>query len=211
MSEELLQIYSQRKDEIKKRLVEFNSVFEESDERIFAELAFCLCTPQSKATICWNAISSLSRKNLLINGSEDQIKPFLNAVRFADKKAEYIINARNFFTKDVKLQIKDRLKSFETSQEAREWLVKNVKGLGMKESSHFLRNIGIGNDLAILDVHILKNLHKYGVIKEIPKSLTPKKYLEIEAEMKKFSKSIGINFAELDLVLWSKETGMVFK
>jgi N-glycosylase/DNA lyase len=211
MSEELLQIYSQRKDEIKKRLVEFNSVFEESDERIFAELAFCLCTPQSKATICWNAISSLSRKNLLINGSEDQIKPFLNAVRFADKKAEYIINARNFFTKDVKLQIKDRLKSFETSQESREWLAKNVKGLGMKESSHFLRNIGIGNDLAILDVHILKNLHKYGVIKEIPKSLTPKKYLEIEAEMKKFSKSIGINFAELDLVLWSKETGMVFK
>jgi N-glycosylase/DNA lyase len=211
MSEELLQIYSQRKDEIKKRLAEFNSVFEESDERIFAELAFCLCTPQSKATICWNAISSLSRKNLLINGSEDQIKPFLNAVRFADKKAEYIINARNFFTKDVKLQIKDRLKSFETSQESREWLAKNVKGLGMKESSHFLRNIGIGNDLAILDVHILKNLHKYGVIKEIPKSLTPKKYLEIEAEMKKFSKSIGINFAELDLVLWSKETGMVFK
>lgn len=211
MSEELLQIYSQRKEEIKKRLEEFNSVFEESDDRIFTELAFCLCTPQSKATSCWNAITSLANKNLLINGNEEQIKPFLNTVRFGEKKAGYIITARNFFTKDSKLRIKEKLKFFRNSQQRREWLVENVKGLGMKEASHFLRNIGIGNDLAILDVHILKNLEKYGVIKEIPKSLTRKKYLEIEAEMKKFSKSVGISFDELDLLLWSKETGMVFK
>jgi N-glycosylase/DNA lyase len=211
MPEELLRIYSQRKDEIKKRLEEFNSIFEESDERIFTELAFCLCTPQSKATSCWNAIISLANKNLLREGSEEQIKPFLNTVRFGEKKAGYIINARNFFTKDSKLQIKEKMKSFSNSQEARNWLVENVKGLGMKEASHFLRNIGIGNDLAILDSHILKNLEKYGVIKEIPKNLTAKKYLEIEAGMKKFSVFIGINFDELDLLLWSKETGMVFK
>lgn len=211
MSEELLQIYSQRKDEIKKRLEEFRLVFENPEERIFAELAFCLCTPQSKATVCWNAVSSLAEKNLLTKGNEDQVRPFLNAVRFGERKVSYIINARNLFTENSQLQIKNKLKSFRNSQEAREWLVENVKGLGMKEASHFLRNIGIGSDLAILDVHILKNLQKYGVIEEIPKSLTPKKYLEIEAGMKRFSKRIGIGFDELDLLLWSKETGMVFK
>jgi N-glycosylase/DNA lyase len=211
MPEELLQIYSQRKDEIKKRLEEFQSVLEDSEERIFSELAFCLCTPQSKATACWNAISSLKKRNLLLKGSEEQIRPFLNAVRFGEKKASYIIKARELFANDSELKIKSKLKTFNSSQEARDWLVQNVKGLGMKESSHFLRNIGIGNDLAILDVHILKNLHKYGVIKEIPKSLTPKKYLEIEVKMKEFAASIGIGFAELDLLLWSKETGMVFK
>ena len=206
-----MQIYSQRKDEIKKRLEEFRLVFENPGERIFVELAFCLCTPQSKATVCWNAVSSLAEKNLLMRGSEDQVRPFLNAVRFGEKKASYIINARELFTENSQLQIKNKLKSFGNSQEAREWLVENVKGLGMKEASHFLRNIGIGSDLAILDVHILKNLQKYRVIEEIPKSLTPKKYLEIEAGMKRFSKRIGIGFDELDLLLWSKETGMVFK
>jgi len=211
MTEELLQIYSQRKGEIEKRLEEFRFVSEESDERIFTELAFCLCTPQSKAIACWNAVSSLANKNLLMKGNEEQIKPFLNTVRFGEKKAKYIIGARNFFTKDSKLQIKEKLKSFKNSQHAREWLVENIKGFGMKEASHFLRNTGIANDLAILDVHILKNLHKYGVIEEIPKSMTRKKYLEIESKMKGFSKSIGISFDELDLLLWSKETGMVFK
>jgi len=211
MSDELLDLYSEKKSEIRNRLQEFKLVLNSSDERIFAELAFCLCTPQSKATTCWNAISSLSKNNLLLKGSEEQIKPFLNAVRFSENKSKYIIAARNLFTKDSKLQVKNRLESFANSQEAREWLAENVKGFGMKEASHFLRNIGMGNDLAILDVHILKNLKNFGIIEEIPKSLTPKKYLEIENKMKRFSKEIGIPFDELDLLLWAKETGLVFK
>jgi len=39
-----------------------------------------------------------------------------------------------------------------------EWLVKNLTGLGYKEAGHFLRNIGSGK-IAILDRHILRNLH----------------------------------------------------
>lgn len=211
MSEELLEFYIQRKDEIKNRLREFADVSNGNDERIFAELAFCLCTPQSKATSCWNAITSLTQNNLLFAGNEEQIKPFLNAVRFSENKSKYIVGARNFFTENEKLEIKNKLEQFKNSAEAREWLVENIKGFGMKEASHFLRNIGKGNNLAILDVHILKNLQEFEVIKEIPKSLTPKKYIEIEEQMKRFSESVGIPFDELDLLLWSKETGMVFK
>jgi N-glycosylase/DNA lyase len=211
MPEELLQIYSERKDEIKKRLEDFQRVFKDSDRRIFAEMAFCLCTPQSKATSCWNAINSLMKNNLLFVGNEEQIRPFLNAVRFSENKTKYIIAARNILSENSRLKVKEKMTSFKNSTEAREWLVENIKGFGMKEASHFLRNIGIGNDLAILDVHILNNLEKYGAIEEIPKSLTPKKYLEIEQKMKVFSQSVNIPFDELDLLLWSKETGMVFK
>lgn len=211
MYEDLMQLYSEKKSEFKKRLQDFNQVFQESDERVFAEMAFCLCTPQSKATSCWNAVSSLMKNNLLFSGNEEQIRPFLNAVRFSENKSKYIIAARNFFTNESELQIKNKLKSFANTQEAREWLVENIKGFGMKEASHFLRNIGLGNDLAILDVHILKNLERFGVIKEIPKSLTPKKYVEIEQQMKDFSKKIDIPFDEMDLLLWSKETGHIFK
>jgi N-glycosylase/DNA lyase len=90
------------------------------------------------------------------------------------------------------------------------FLVKNFKGFGMKEASHFLRNTG-HFDLAILDRHILRNLLELGVIEEVPESLSAKNYLAIEEKMKDFSNQIGIPFAHLDMLLWAKEAGEVFK
>jgi len=210
--EELLKKYEQRKEEIKKRLQEFREVFDQDDKRIFTELSFCLCTPQSKATSAWNAITALNNNGFLISGTEEQIMPFLNAVRFNESKTKHIIAARNMFMQNGQIKIKQKLLEFENNQSAmREWLVENVMGLGMKEASHFLRNIGIGNNLAILDRHILKNLYEYGAIEEIPKTLTEKRYLEIEKKMKNFASRIGIPFEELDLLLWAEETGFIFK
>ncbi len=197
----LLKSYESRKSSIKQRLKEFKQP--KNDEEIFAELCFCLLTPQSKAKLCWRAIEKLKEKGLLLNGSADDVKKWLAGVRFPNNKAEYIVNARNHFPLS--------LKGKKTHGEMREWLVKNVKGIGMKEASHFLRNIGYGDDIAILDRHILKNLKKFNVINEIPASLTIKKYLEIEERMKGFAKKTGIPFNELDLLFWSEETGEIFK
>jgi len=208
---DLIELYKIKKDEIKKRLKEFQNILNESDEKIFAELAFCVCTPQSKATICWNAISSLIKNDLLFKGDAEKIRPFLNTVRFGNNKAKYIVEARNFFTENGKLKIKEKIQEFKNIFELREWLVENVKGLGFKEASHFLRNMGLGENLAILDRHILKNLKEYEVIKEIPRALTSKIYLEIEKKMKEFSKKINTPMSELDLLFWSKETGKIFK
>lgn len=209
--EKLRESYAARKSDIKSRLAEFDRVFDESDDRVFAELAFCLCTPQSKATQCWKAVDSLVRNNLLYRGTQQQIKPFLNTVRFNENKSGYIVEARGKFTDNGRIVIKERLKSLGEPEEMRAWLIQNVKGLGPKEASHFLRNIGFGSSLAILDSHIMKNLVKFGVIDEMPKSLTGRKYFEIEQKMKEFADEIGIPFAELDLLLWSEETGMIFK
>ena len=89
--------------------------------------------------------------------------------------------------------------------------MKNIKGLGYKEASHFLRNIGRGEDLAILDRHILKNLALLGVIDEVPSSPTKRLYLEIEEKMAAFSRQTNIPMGHLDLLLWYKEAGEVFK
>ena len=113
-------------------------------------------------------------------------------------------------TPDGFMRVKERIDD-EHIIGTREWLAKNVKGLGFKEASHFLRNIGFGQDVAILDRHILNNLKRLGVIDIIPKSLTPKRYSEIEERMAKFSKAMGIPLEELDLLFWSEETGHVFK
>jgi len=65
--------------------------------------------------------------------------------------------------------------------------------------------------MAILDRHILKNLHLLGVIAKIPESLSKTTYRQIESKMEKFAVSVNIPFAHLDLLLWYKETGEIFK
>lgn len=204
--------YMERKEIIKNRLKYFKSVYNEDNKRIFAELCFCLLTPQSKAKICDAAIQNLVKTNLLYKGNENEVKDFLIGVRFNNNKARYIMEARKQFTNEKgELKIKEKLSEFKNSLEAREWLVSNVNGIGLKESAHFLRNIGIYENLTILDRHILKNLHKHSVISEIPNPLTKKQYLEIEQKFLNFSKEVGIPCEELDLLFWSEETGEVFK
>jgi N-glycosylase/DNA lyase len=209
--DQLIKVHQTKRDEIQRRLSEFKRILNKSDERIFAELAFCICTPQSKATTCWEIVSSLMENGLLFKGSEEQIRPFLDAIRFRDNKAKYIVEARRFFTEDGNLRIKEKIQSFNNIFKLRDWLANNILGIGMKEASHFLRNIGLGEDFAILDRHILKNLKEYGIINEIPKSISRKVYVDIENKMGEFSKRINIPMNELDLLFWSKETGMLFK
>src|SRR3990170_6741833 len=209
--DELHKLYQERRDAIRARLSEFKQVLQRSEEDVFAELCFCLLTPQSSAKTCWDAVTRLRERSLLLKGSQQDIEPVLNSVRFKDTKARYIVEARALFSKDVALLIKPQITSYYNPYELREWLVENVKGLGYKEASHFLRNIGLGEEFAILDRHILRNLARLSVIPENPVSLTKKRYLEIEEKVRRFSKEIGIPMADLDLLLWSKETGWIFK
>ncbi len=92
---ELTEAYQKKRDSIKTRLDEFSNATEWSEERIFAELSFCICTPQSKAIACWNAISSLDKNGLLYDGTEEQVRPYLKDVRFANKKTKYIKRNKN--------------------------------------------------------------------------------------------------------------------
>jgi N-glycosylase/DNA lyase len=208
---ELQTLYSEKRDAIQKRLQEFKQILDRNDDDVFAELCFCLLTPQSSAKTCWAAVSRLKERSLLLKGAASEIQPQLNDVRFGDSKAKYIVEARDLFTKDGKLYLKSHLSSFANMFELREWMVENVKGLGYKEASHFLRNVGLGEEFAILDRHILRNLMRMEVISEVPVSITKKRYLEIEEKLRRFSRDIGIPLADLDLLFWSRETGWIFK
>jgi N-glycosylase/DNA lyase len=207
--QELKELYDPIKEQIDARLEEFMQIWEKaSDEKLFIEMVFCLLTPQSKAKTCWKAVQRLNEKCMIAKGEPSQIQEELFGVRFNRRKAEYICLAKKtFFTRSLRTTLNE----FDSPFEAREWLVENVLGLGYKEGSHFLRNIGLGEDLAILDRHILKNLMLLGVIREVPSTLSRKTYLEIERKMTAFSKEAGIPMGKLDLLLWYKEAGEVFK
>lgn len=210
---ELEKIYFEKKEDIKKRLEEFKTVWREGDNRdIHVELSFCILTPQSKAKNAWQAITTLRDNGLLFQGSADEIVEYLNIVRFKNNKAKYLVELREQMKdENGELITKDFFEKFETPANAREWIVKNIKGMAYKEAGHFLRNVGFGEEVAILDRHILRNLVRLEVIDEIPKTITPKLYLAIENKMKEYCKNVGIPMDELDLLLWYIEAGEIFK
>ncbi|MEM2849773.1 MAG: N-glycosylase/DNA lyase [Candidatus Bathyarchaeia archaeon] len=124
--------------------------------------------------------------------------------RYPEARAGYIVEARKYAD-----SLKDVISRFKDSSLLREWLAKNIRGIGLKEASHFLRNIGY-RDLAIIDLHIINVLSNYGLI-DRPKTMTKKKYLEIESILRKIANYLEISLAELDLFLWYLETGKVLK
>ncbi|MCD4773128.1 MAG: N-glycosylase/DNA lyase [Bacteroidales bacterium] len=209
--EELFNTYKKIKPDILNRITEFKSVWNNADEkRLFQELAFCLLTPQSKAQNAWKAIIKLTENQRLFEGNSVAIAKDLNLVRFRNNKAGYIVRAREMFFDNSK-GIRETLSELTSITEKRNWLNKNIKGYGLKESSHFLRNIGFVEDITILDRHILKNLKKFNVIDEIPKSISEKKYFEIENQMKEFSNENKIPLSHLDFIFWYNETKTIFK
>ena len=209
---DLIMLYEEVKALIEKRLAEFRALWHNASQKeLFKELAFCLLTPQSKAKVCWSAIEKLWNSDLLFKGDEEEIRKILIGIRFKNNKSRYIIEARNTLSRNGELIIREIIKQYQDIFKLRDWLVKSIKGMGYKEASHFLRNVGFGKDIAILDRHVLKNLKFYGVIQDIPTSLSRKEYIEIEKRMREFSKQIKIPMEHLDFVFWFKETREVFK
>ncbi len=171
---------------------------------IKSELAFCISTANS------SAISGLYFQKQLekfdFNRIEvEKIETLLKqaGVRFYSKKAIYISKALlNFEIVERALKIEDK--------KARDILVSSIKGLGYKEASHFLRNVGRKN-IAIIDRHVLRWMREKGLIDNIPKNLNKKNYLQLERILSKLSDEIGMNLAKLDLYMWYEKTKKVLK
>lgn len=210
---ELQALYHELLGTITSRFQEFKHIWMYgSDEDIFAELVFCLLTPQCAPRPCWETVVRLRNSGLWYSGDKWALAAELACARFRYKKASYIATARNqFYDDNGVISIKSHLRRFNSIQKTRSWLVAHVKGFGYKEASHFLRNIGLAKNIAILDRHILKNLIIFGVIDEIPSCLNSARYCAIEVCMNRFAKTIDIPLDALDMVLWYKEKGEIFK
>ncbi len=197
-----------KKDDISKiiqnRIKEFSSIKKSGTAKIFKELCFCIMTANCGAAKCIEVNDRIDKGFLNLPEEElvKKLKEF--GYRFPNIRAKYIIDARNYIS-----ELESIINSNIDEIKLREWVVKNIKGLGYKEASHFLRNIGYKN-LAIIDFHIVDLLVKYDLI-EKPKSMTKKKYLEIENVLKLIGRELHLDMAKLDLYLWYKETGKVLK
>lgn len=204
LTEDLRLKYAELKPAIQQRLADFKNV--PSDE-YFYELCYCICTPQSKA---YNA----GLVQLELKERDFFHKPFDPVsilrkpdryIRFHNQKAERLLKARDEFPKIMSILNADL-----DNYSKRDWLESNFNGFGMKESSHFLRNIGYQN-LAILDRHIIRHLLSCGVFEESPKINPTKYYRAAEQQFIKFAEAIEIPMDELDLLFWAYSTGEILK
>jgi len=187
------------KDKINERLNELVKN-RKTEDKVFSELCFCLTTANFQAKKCWELQNKYEK--FYLSGTEEELKNILKSQghRFWEQRAQRIVLAR-----------KNKKELFKKINEdnIRDWIVEKFKGIGMKEASHFLRNIG-NFDYAIIDFHIIDLLVNEKII-ERPKSITKKKYLEIENKLKTIANKLNMSLGELDFYLWFLETGTILK
>lgn len=190
------------KTKVNEKLKEFEGRLNASAKEKFLELCFCILvanTSLEKTLKIWQTIGEG-----FLSLSENELTEKLKALgyRFYNKRSNYIVLARKY------IEEIDSILKRKNEQEAREWLVENIKGIGWKEASHFMRNLGFKN-FAILDRHVLKILREFNLINESGPISSKRKYLEIEEKMKIICEKLGISLAELDLLLFYLATGKI--
>ncbi len=204
--------YPLKVPEIRNRLKKFENVFLDASEKIlFEELVFCIFTAGTSAKMGLNAIAAV--KDILSDADDKELSKRLRGIyRFPNIRAKHVVSTREYLTRMHGGELRPVLLSFEDPIERRDFfaLEKGIKGLGFKEASHFLRNIGF-RGYAILDKHILECLHELGIIESPRPARTRSEYLEIEERFRMFSEKNGFDFDEMDLFLWSEKTGEILK
>ncbi|MCZ7554867.1 MAG: hypothetical protein M5R41_00510 [Bacteroidia bacterium] len=202
---ELLVAWDAHRDAIRSRLRDFGNV---PKERYMYELFFCVMTPQSSAAQCALVAEELERRNFL--SVEFDPAPLLRGhaggyVRFHNTKARRLLTLRN--REDEILQL---FEQNSTDKELRDILADGIDGLGMKEASHFLRNVG-RTEVTIVDRHIIRNLIRLDVLEAWPPSISLKTYRNLERRFEELAAALDIPHAALDLLLWQRETGYILK
>ena len=208
---QIVEIYKTIRPQIEEKIKLFEQTWQSGEEPVFKEMVFCLLTPQSKAEVCWQTTEEIFSDGSVYDASAEYLANKLIRVRFRNNKARYIVDLRNKFVKNGKPQVRGFIDNLGGNLVARDWLSDNIKGYGMKEASHFLRNVGKGDNIAILDRHILRNLVDLEIIEKVPVSISKKIYKDIEKKFYLYSQEINIPLSHFDFVIWYNQTNRIFK
>ncbi|MEM7007849.1 MAG: hypothetical protein AAF462_01810 [Thermodesulfobacteriota bacterium] len=208
---QLKELYAEKKDSIKAQLSEFDDVKAGADDRkIFEELTFCILTSAVGPKVGAKSLSAI--RDMLLEASPEEMVEKLSGVHKYPEKAYYIVHTRDYLKDQYGLKMNDIIQSHKDPLELREFfaLNKDIKGLGLTQASHFLRNVGC-KGYAILDRNVVRSLYDLEVLDNPKPPTTKKKYLEAEEKMSAFASELGIDIEELDMLLWSMKTGHIPK
>jgi N-glycosylase/DNA lyase len=122
--------------------------------------------------------------------------------RFPRIRAEYLRKTAEMIY-GAGFTLTDLLSKCGSTNEARTIIMVHSKGIGPKQSSMFLRNIGYSDDLAILDSHVLKYMFSIGLLDTLIKSVSNMSfYKKLEERLKQYSNSLKVTLSNLDTAIW---------
>ncbi|HXG74087.1 MAG TPA: hypothetical protein VNK44_04655 [Candidatus Nitrosotenuis sp.] len=193
-----------------------------SEEQLWKELCFCILSGNVAFELAKSVVEVLTERGYLDyrwmrEDRKSRIALFheldkpnfdprkkngeLRKYRYPRKRSAEIVSAAKTIYVDNS-SIKNVLSSSSSDIEARNFFVNQISGLGIKEASHFLRNIGFADSLAIIDVHVLSFLKEFSLVDFDANSLTPQRYLRLEKTLRNFVDYHGLNLAIFDLAVW---------
>ena len=124
----------------------------------------------------------------------------LRKYRFPNIRAKNIVKSTENLS--YKFSLMQLLKDSNSENEVRNFLVDNISGMAHKEASHFLRDIGFSNSLAIIDTHILTFLKELKIISSQTKISTIRQYFELESIMQNLASHYDLKLSILDNAIW---------
>jgi N-glycosylase/DNA lyase len=125
----------------------------------------------------------------------------LRRYRFPNVRARDIVSAHR-----AVCQLHGSLQSlvYECSpDECRRRLIHSVSGIGLKQASLFIRNVGISTDFAILDTHVVRYMREIGLVRALPRSISPDMYYVLESVLSRYAQQLGQPVGHVDRAIWA--------
>lgn len=207
MKQEFFKHYKNVEKQAQKRLEEFEKLKKANHDELFEELTFCVFAANSSAEM--GLLATRHLKPVLKDGTIDDYKKAVHKkVRFYNKRSEYL----HYNKEKLKEQNKtlNEILAIKNKHKKREYIKTHLKGFGLKEASHFLRNTGT-KGLCIIDKHVMRVMKDLEVIEKNTTIKKDEDYYEIEQKIIMFAKQNKLNIDVLDLAAWSYVTGKIIK
>lgn len=191
------------------------------DSVLWGELCLCILSSNVRFETAVSALRRLLDKGLLTRNDSRKLargkiaaelaRPVylpprkngsLRRYRFPNVRASNLASAW-----DVMYRERNGVKAFlmeSSSVDAtRLQLAKMIPGIGLKEASHFMRNVKFADSVAIIDTHIVKFLREYaGLEVSFQNGFTSRDYFALEDLMRKISDQFNLSLAALDMAIW---------
>ena len=152
---------------------------------------------------CWlnNEDEGFECRVLYVLSGQTGHLPYKGSYRFSKTRSKQLAQVRNALAR-VPLSI--RLECGKVAKHLRKSLIADMPGLGPKQASMFLRNIGISYDLAILDTHVLRFMDMQELLPiEQAHIGTVTGYERAEGIAIDYAESLGYPAGYLDWAIWA--------
>jgi N-glycosylase/DNA lyase len=182
------------------------------------ELVACLLGSQVRAESADKALDRLCSAGLLADkrwqatdkNFENEVSTVLADQHAGDRQRSShrfpLVRAKQIAQMREVLQFKplsERLPSGVPIKDIRAGLVCDMPGIGPKQASMFLRNIGMSYDIAILDVHVLAFFQRLGLLPEDRVELSSlKRYEQTEIVASRYAAECGHPVGLIDWAIW---------